>query len=118
MHTIDDYDHLSNSFPFSSLPLLILQSAKFHKAVYSMVEIINSKYKEMLAGNVLDEMNHEVTPKKSKDSILAEKYFRISGASFQKQPFLKTLVEGWILTFSVFQRGFERGNFFRKVWGS
>lgn len=61
MHTEDEYDYLSNSFPFSSLPLLILQSPDFHNGVYGMVEMINSKYKEMLASNVLDEMNHEVS---------------------------------------------------------
>jgi len=45
---VDDDGGLSNSFPFTSLPLLLYQSPEFLPAVDDMIKRINTRYKDIM----------------------------------------------------------------------
>ncbi|XP_066936754.1 protein retinal degeneration B-like [Clytia hemisphaerica] len=54
----DDFENLSNTFPFSAIPLLMFHHPDFQLVCNSLVDMINQKY-EQLQG-ILNEDRHEV----------------------------------------------------------
>ena len=45
----DDNEHLSNSFPFSAVPFLVMEAPEFQPAVNEMIARINERYQELIA---------------------------------------------------------------------
>lgn len=54
----EDSENLSNSFPFSAVPLLILHHPEFQMVVNGLVDLINSKYEQLQS--LMDTNRHEV----------------------------------------------------------
>ena len=54
----ENCENLSNSFPFSAIPLLISSHPDFQMVVNSLIDMVNHKY-EQLQG-LLDDNRHEV----------------------------------------------------------
>jgi len=55
---MEDSENLSNSFPFSVIPLLMFHHPEFQTVANGLVDTINTKY-DQLQG-VLNENSHEV----------------------------------------------------------
>ena len=80
----DDFENLSNTFPFSAIPLLMFHHPDFQLVCNSLVDMINQKY-EQLQG-ILNEDRHEV------GYIVL---FNVPPLMFQSENFpLKTVVIG------------------------
>ena len=54
----EDSENLSNSFPFSAIPLLIFHHPEFQMVVNGLVDLINSKYEQLQS--LMDTNRHEV----------------------------------------------------------
>lgn len=53
-------EHLCNSFPFSSMPLLLTQAPNFHINADDMIKQVNEKYNQFMTGFKTEDMNIEI----------------------------------------------------------